>query len=194
MMRPIDLISGRAYPLGRDNIDTDIILPGRFLKTITRDGLGAAAFESLRAAPGNIFADPAYAGAPILVAGENFGCGSSREHAVWAMLDMGIVAVIASSFSDIFAGNAFKNGMLAVALAPEDLALVLGQATGGELTIDLSRQEVRIADGRSIGFEIDAFRKDCLLRGLDEVELSLAFADDILRFEEERARRLPWIA
>ena len=114
-MEPIQQVSGRAYPWGAKNIDTDIIIPAHWLKTTTREGLGKGAFESVRAVPGNLFDDPRYAGAPILVAGENFGCGSSREHAAWALADMGIKAVIAPSFSDIFSGNAFKNGIVTVA-------------------------------------------------------------------------------
>jgi 3-isopropylmalate dehydratase small subunit len=109
-MQPISQVEGRAYPLGLKNVDTDIIIPAKWLKTISRTGLGKGAFETLRAIPGNVFDDPEYAGSPILIAGDNFGCGSSREHAAWAMADLGITAVIAPSFSDIFSGNAFKNG------------------------------------------------------------------------------------
>ena len=113
-MKAIRRVVGRAYPLGRKNVDTDVIIAARHLKTIKRAGLGQHAFETIRAESGNVFADPAYAGAPILIAGDNFGCGSSREHAAWALVDMGISAVIAPSFSDIFSGNAFKNGILTV--------------------------------------------------------------------------------
>src|SRR6478736_8951757 len=114
VMQPVTHVEGRAYPWGAKNIDTDIIIPAHWLKTTTREGLGRGAFETVRAQPGNIFDDPRYAGSPILIAGDNFGCGSSREHAAWALADMGIAAVIAPSFSDIFSGNAFKNGIVAV--------------------------------------------------------------------------------
>src|SRR5579883_1989134 len=115
-MEPLTTVEGKAYPFGRKNVDTDVIIPAHWLKTITRAGLGRGAFETVRAEPGNVFDDPAYAGAPILIAGDNFGCGSSREHAAWALGDMGLRAVIAPSFSDIHAGNAFKNGILTVVL------------------------------------------------------------------------------
>ena len=118
-MNPVTTVSGTAYPWGAKNIDTDVIIPAHWLKTITRVGLGRGAFETVRAQPGNIFDDPRYAGAPILIAGDNFGCGSSREHAAWALADMGIQAVIAPSFSDIFSGNAFKNGIVPVVLPQE---------------------------------------------------------------------------
>ncbi len=115
-MTAITSVEGRAYPLGLKNVDTDVIIPAEYLKTITRLGLGSHAFETIRAQPGNVFDDPAYAGAPIIIAGDNFGCGSSREHAAWALLDLGVKAVIAPGFSDIFLGNAFKNGIITVTL------------------------------------------------------------------------------
>ena len=115
-MNPVATVEGRAYPFGLKNVDTDVIIPAHYLKTITRIGLGAGAFETIRREAGNVFDDPAYAGAPILIAGDNFGCGSSREHAAWALTDMGVKAEIAPSFSDIFSGNAFKNGILTVVL------------------------------------------------------------------------------
>ena len=118
-MEPVRQVEGRAYPFGRKNVDTDLIIPARGLKTVSREGLGRGAFEALRTEEGNVFDDPRFAGAPIIIAGDNFGCGSSREHAAWALLDMGVKAVIAPSFSDIFAGNAFKNGILTVALPQE---------------------------------------------------------------------------
>ncbi|WP_081096957.1 3-isopropylmalate dehydratase small subunit, partial [Erythrobacter donghaensis] len=118
-MQPIDRVEGRAIPFGRKNVDTDIIIPAQWLKTISREGLGKGAFETVRAEPGNVFDDPEFAGAPILIAGDNFGCGSSREHAAWALTDLGITAVIAPSFSDIFSSNAFKNGILTVVLPQE---------------------------------------------------------------------------
>ena len=119
VMEPVAQVSGKAYPWGQKNVDTDVIIPAHWLKTITREGLGKGAFETVRADPDNIFDDPRYAGAPVLIAGDNFGCGSSREHAAWALGDMGIKAVIAPSFSDIFSGNAFKNGIVTVVLPQE---------------------------------------------------------------------------
>ena len=128
-MQPVHEVAGRAIPFGRKNIDTDIIIPAHWLKTISREGLGRGAFEALRADPDNIFDQEAYKGAPILIAGDNFGCGSSREHAAWALLDMGIKAVIAPSFSDIFSGNAFKNGILTVVLPQEQVDRLLEPST-----------------------------------------------------------------
>ena len=136
-MKAVTAVEGRAYPLGRANVDTDIIIPAEHLKTIARDGLGRFAFETIRAEPGNVFDDPAHAGAPILIAGDNFGCGSSREHAVWAMLDLGIRAVIAPSFSDIFASNAFKNGLVAVALPQAAVDRLMAVASDQPIRIDL---------------------------------------------------------
>lgn len=194
-MKPVHVVTGRAYPLGRDNVDTDVILPGRFLKTITRTGLGIAAFESIRAEPGNIFEDRRWKGAPIVVAGANFGCGSSREHAVWAMMDLGVDAVIAESYSDIFAGNAFKNGLLAIALPAKEVATVLTHATAGEkLTIDLAAQLVTLDDGEVMSFAMDPFRKDCLLRGLDEIAMTLGYDAEISAFETRRETAFPWLA
>ena len=136
-MQPVSEVSGTAYPWGAKNVDTDVIIPAHWLKTIKRSGLGRGAFETVRAQPGNIFDDPAYAGAPILIAGDNFGCGSSREHAAWALADMGIRAVIAPSFSDIFSGNAFKNGMGTNVLAATSPSLRASAATnkGSSCTI-----------------------------------------------------------
>lgn len=192
-MNKVTRVSGRAYPLGRDNIDTDVILPGRFLKTITRSGLGIAAFEPVRAEPANVFADPRFENAPILIAGANFGCGSSREHAVWAMMDFGIRAVIAESFSDIFASNAFKNGLLAVSLHSGQVAILLEAALSASITLDLPTQRIT-ADGLApIDFEIDPFRKKCLLEGLDEIGLTLALDADITTFERRGAIEQPWL-
>ncbi|MBP8232140.1 MAG: 3-isopropylmalate dehydratase small subunit [Rhizorhabdus sp.] len=193
-MQPVDQVHGRAYPLGRDNIDTDIILPGRFLKTIARAGLGGVAFEVIKAEAGNILDDPAYAGAPILIAGENFGCGSSREHAVWAMMDMGIRAVVARSFSDIFSGNAFKNGLLTVALDPDAVDRVLAAAHTGAIDIRLGDQRLILPDGTAHGFAIDPFRKHCLLNGLDEIGLSLDLEEDIAAFERQMAEKRKWLS
>jgi len=192
-MRAIDIIAGKAYPLGRPNIDTDVIIPAHHLKTITREGLGQFAFETLRAEPGNVFDDPAYAGAPILIAGDNYGCGSSREHAAWAMADMGLQAVIAPSFSDIHAGNAFKNGILTVVLPQEQVDRLLEVAKDQPITIDLENQTVTTPYQDRFRFEIDPFRKDCLLRGLDEIGITMAMDDAIATHEAKMHRETPWI-
>ena len=193
-MEPVSTVAGRAIPFGRKNVDTDVIIPAHWLKTITRDGLGQGAFESVRAEEGNVFDDPAYAGAPILVAGDNFGCGSSREHAAWALLDMGITAVIAPSFSDIFSGNAFKNGILTVILPQEQVDRLLEVAQDEPLTIDLENQVVTTPFQDRFTFEIDPFRKHCLLEGLDEVGLTLARDAAIGDYEKRQASDLPWFA
>lgn len=167
-------IEGRAYPFGRRNVDTDVIIPAAHLKTITRAGLGVHAFETVRAEPGNVFDDPAFAGAPILIAGDNFGCGSSREHAAWALVDMGVRAVIAPSFSDIFSGNAFKNGIAAVVLPQTAVDRLLAVAREHPVTVDLETMSVTTPLQDRFVFEMDPFRRDCLLGGLDEIGLTLA--------------------
>jgi 3-isopropylmalate/(R)-2-methylmalate dehydratase small subunit len=192
-MRAIAAIEGKAYPLGRANIDTDIIIPAHWLKTITRDGLGKGAFETIRAEPGNVFDDPAYEGAPILIAGENYGCGSSREHAAWAMADMGIRAVIAPSFSDIHAGNAFKNGILTVVLPQEQIDRLLVVAREHPISIDLESQTVTTPYQDRFHFEIDAFRKDCLLKGLDEIGITMQLDDAIAAHEAKAHTETPWV-
>jgi 3-isopropylmalate/(R)-2-methylmalate dehydratase small subunit len=186
-------LDGRAIPFGRANVDTDVIIPARWLKTISREGLGRAAFESVRAEPDNIFDDPNYAGAPILLAGENFGCGSSREHAAWALADLGIRAVIAPSFSDIFSGNAFKNGILTVELPRAALDRLIEVARTDSIAIDLEAQSVTTPFQDRFAFEIDPFRKECLLNGLDEIGLTLARDAQITAFEERQAAEMPWI-
>ena len=192
-MQPLAGVEGRAIPFGRQNVDTDVIIPAHWLKTITREGLGKGAFESVRAEPGNVFDDPEYAGAPILIAGDNFGCGSSREHAAWALGDLGITAVIAPSFSDIFAGNAFKNGILTVALPQAQVDRLMEVACEHPIAIDLETQTVTTPFQDRFTFEIDPFRKDCLMGGLDEVGLTLARDEAITRHEASRARHLPWL-
>jgi 3-isopropylmalate/(R)-2-methylmalate dehydratase small subunit len=182
-MPPVSTIEGRAIPLGLKNVDTDVIIPAHWLKTITREGLGKGAFENLRAEPGNVFDRPEFARAPILIAGDNFGCGSSREHAAWALADLGIAAVIAPSFSDIFAGNAFKNGILTVALPQEAVDRLLQVAATDPVTVDLDSQTVTTAFQDRFRFELDAFRKHCLSSGLDEIGLTLASRDSIERYE-----------
>ncbi|QHL91316.1 3-isopropylmalate dehydratase small subunit [Sphingomonas changnyeongensis] len=192
-MTPFRDVTGRAIPFGRANVDTDIIIPAPWLKTISRQGLGRGAFESVRAEPGNVFDDPAYAGAPILIAGENFGCGSSREHAAWALADLGIRAVIAPSFSDIFSGNAFKNGILTVELPRAAIDRLMEVAREHPLTVDLESQSVTSPLQDRFVFTLDAFRRDCLLNGLDEVGLTLGNADRIAAFEARRSIEAPWL-
>jgi 3-isopropylmalate/(R)-2-methylmalate dehydratase small subunit len=193
-MEPLRHVEGRAYPFGRNNVDTDLIIPARWLKTITREGLGRGAFEALREEEGNVFDDPRFAGAPIIIAGDNFGCGSSREHAAWALLDMGVTAVVAPSFSDIFAGNAFKNGILTVALPQEAVDRLLEVAETDPIAIDLDDQTVTTPFQDRFTFEIDPFRKHCLLEGLDEVGLTLGRAAQIEAYEARQLAEMPWIA
>lgn len=191
-MIPVTQINGRAIPLGRDNVDTDQIIAAEHLKTVSRNGLGCHAFERLRSEPGNVFNEPVFAGAPILIAGANFGCGSSREHAVWAIADLGIRAVIAESFSDIFSANAFKNGIVTVPLDRADIDRLMTIARTGPITVDLEAMTVS-AGGVQTAFSLDPFRRDCLLRGLDEIALTLASESAILAYEKRvgsRARSL----
>jgi len=193
-MEKVLQIEGKAYPFGLKNVDTDIIIPASWLKTISREGLGRGAFEALRKEPGNLFDRPEYAGAPILVAGDNFGCGSSREHAAWALLDMGIKAVIAPSFSDIFSGNAFKNGILTVVLPQAAVDRLMEVAVDHPITIDLEHQTVTTPFQDRFTFEIDPFRKHCLLNGLDEVGLTLARQEAIGAFEARARAERPFLA
>lgn len=192
-MEAVKLVEGRAYPLGLQNIDTDAIIAAEYLKTITRAGLGVGAFQALRAQPGNVFDDPRYAGASIIVAGDNFGCGSSREHAAWALTDMGVRAVIAPSFSDIFAGNAFKNGIVTVVLPQAAVDRLLDVAKSGPITVDLEAQTVTTPQQERFSFEMDPFRKHCLVNGLDEIGLTLARSHVIGAFERRMAQERPWI-
>jgi 3-isopropylmalate/(R)-2-methylmalate dehydratase small subunit len=193
-MEPINEVVGRAIPFGRKNVDTDVIIPAHWLKTVTREGLGRGAFEAVRKEPGNVFADPEFAGAPILIAGANFGCGSSREHAVWALGDLGIKAVIAPSFSDIFAGNAFKNGILAVALPQENIDRLMEVAKTDPIHIDLEHQTVTTPFQDRFTFEIDEFRKHCLLNGLDEVGLTMARGEAISGYESRAKAELSFLS
>ena len=193
-MEPVNTVEGRAYPFGLKNVDTDIIIPAHWLKTITREGLGRGAFEALRKDPDNVFDRADLTGAPIIVAGDNFGCGSSREHAAWALIDMGVQAVIAPSFSDIFSGNAFKNGILTVVLPQQAIDRLMEVAETDPITIDLEHQTVTTPFQDRFTFEIDPFRKHCLLEGLDEVGLTLARDDAIGAYEARRAGDMPWLA
>lgn len=187
-------ITGTAIPFGMKNVDTDVIIPGRFLKTISRRGLGRHAFAPLREDPDNLFDQPRYKGAPILIAGDNFGCGSSREHAPWALADLGIRVIIAPSFADIFSGNAFKNGILLVALPQAQVDRLMVVADTRPITVNLVAQLVITEFGDCFPFEIDAFRKDCLLRGLDEIGVTLEMTKDIDLYEDRLTVARPWIA
>ncbi len=193
-MNPIRTVSGRAIPFGRKNVDTDVVIPAHWLKTISRDGLGKGAFESVRKEPGNVFSDPQYEGAPILIAGDNFGCGSSREHAAWALLDMGLTCVIAPSFSDIFSGNAFKNGILTVALPQDQIDRLMEVAKTDPVSVDLEHQTVTTPFQDRFTFEIDPFRKHCLLSGLDEVGLTLAQESEISAHEARMRADLSFLS
>lgn len=187
-------LDGRAIPFGAKNVDTDVIIPSHWLKTITRDGLGKGAFETLRKDPDNLFDSAEFSGSPILIAGDNFGCGSSREHAAWALLDLGIKAVIAPSFSDIFSGNAFKNGILTVVLPQEAIDRLMEVATTDPVHIDLENQVVTTPFQDRFPFDIDPFRKHCLLEGLDEVGLTMARDTAITSYENKARAELPWLS
>ncbi len=191
-MTPLKIVEGRAIPFGRKNVDTDVIIAAQWLKTISRIGLGRGAFESVRAEPGNVFDDPVYARAPILIAGDNFGCGSSREHAAWAILDLGITVVIAPSFSDIFSSNAFKNGILTVVLPQAAIDRLIEVAKTDPIHVDLTEQSVTTPFQDRFSFEIDAFRKQCLLEGLDEVGLTMAMDTRIGNYEARANIAWPW--
>ncbi len=193
-MQAFTTLSGIAVPFGAENVDTDVIIPARFLKTITRTGLGQHAFTVIRQDPDNIFDAARNKGAPILIAGDNFGCGSSREHAPWALADMGFRVVIAPSFADIFSGNAFKNGVLLVTLPQEQVDRLMEIAATGPITIDLENQVVTTPYQDRFAFPIDPFRKHCLVNGLDEIGLTIAMDADIAAHEARIAGNRPWIA
>jgi len=195
-------LTGIAAPMPLVNIDTDMIIPKQFLKTIARTGLGKNLFDEMRYdQDGNEIADfvlnqPQYRDAEILVAGDNFGCGSSREHAPWALLDFGIRCVISTSFADIFYNNCFKNGILPVVLPADAVETLMQDARKGanaRLTVDLEAQTVTASDGQTFGFEIDPFKKHCLLNGLDDIDLTLEKAAAIDRFEASAAQARPWV-
>jgi 3-isopropylmalate/(R)-2-methylmalate dehydratase small subunit len=193
-MTAVSTIEGKAYPFGLKNIDTDVIISAHWLKTVSRTGLGKGAFEVIRKDPDNLFDSPDYAGSPILIAGDNFGCGSSREHAAWALADMGIQAVIAPSYSDIFSSNAFKNGLLAVVLPQEAVDRLMEVAKTDPIHIDLEHQTVTTPFQDRFIFEIDPFRKHCLLNGLDEIGITLASTDAISAYEAKVNAERPWLA
>ena len=192
-MTPIEKVEGRAIPLGLKNVDTDVIIPAHWLKTTSREGMGRGAFESLRADPDNLFDSAEYKGAPILIAGDNFGCGSSREHAAWAIGDLGIRVVIAPSYSDIFSGNAVKNGIVPVVLPQEAVDRLVEVAKTDEVTVDLETMTVTTPYQDRYPFPLDAFRRACLMEGLDEIGLTLARDTAISKFESTLAGERPWI-
>ena len=194
-------LTGIAAPMALVNIDTDMIIPKQFLKTIKRSGLGVNLFDEMRyTQDGKEIADfvlnkPQYRKAQIIVAGDNFGCGSSREHAPWALLDFGIRCVISTSFADIFYNNCFKNGILPVVLPPAAVEALLKDAERGEnarMTIDLAAQTVTSSDGQVFAFEVDAFKKHCLLNGLDDIGLTMEKSTAIDAFEKKNAALHPW--
>ncbi|MEM6384547.1 MAG: 3-isopropylmalate dehydratase small subunit [Pseudomonadota bacterium] len=201
-MEKFDKLTGVAAPLPIINIDTDMIIPKDYLKTIKRTGLAEGLFAEMRLNedgsenPDFVLNKPAYREAQILVAGDNFGCGSSREHAPWALLDRGIRCVISTSFADIFYNNCFKNGILPVVVSEDDLEKLLDDASRGSnavLTVDLEEQIITGPDGGSITFDIDAHKKHCMLNGLDDIGLTLEKADSIVTFEGKLEAERPWV-
>jgi 3-isopropylmalate/(R)-2-methylmalate dehydratase small subunit len=210
-MKPFTVHKGIAAPMDRANIDTDMIIPKQFLKSIKRSGFGPNLFDELRYLdegqpdadnsgrplnPEFVLNQPRYQGASVLLARENFGCGSSREHAPWALEDFGFRAIIAPSYADIFFNNSFKNGLLPIVLddaTVDRLFKAVAANEGYELTIDLAQQKVITPDGEEIPFEVDAFRKHCLLNGLDDIGLTLQDADDIRAYEQNRRQQAPWL-
>lgn len=201
-MQKFDTLTGVAAPLDLMNIDTDMIIPKQYLKTILRTGLGKGLFSEMRYKddgsenPDFVLNKPAYRAAKILVAGDNFGCGSSREHAPWALVDYGIRCVISTSFADIFYNNCFNNGILPVVVSPEDLEKLMDDARRGAnatLTIDLPAQEIRGPDGGIVRFEIDPARKEKILNGLDDIGVTMERVPAIAAFENVKAAARPWM-
>ena len=186
-------ITGGVIPFGRNNVDTDFIIPARYMKTVTREGLAQGCFAALRADPANIFDNPRYRGAPILVAGANFGCGSSREHAVWALQQLGIHAIIAPSFGEIFENNALRNGLLAVRLPEPAMARLLKLPPEAEVTIDVAAEQVVLPGGEALSFALDPLRKHCLVHGLDDIALTLAMEPEIGEYERRVREERPWL-
>ncbi|MGL4279293.1 MAG: 3-isopropylmalate dehydratase small subunit [Albidovulum sp.] len=195
-------LTGIAAPMPLVNIDTDMIIPKQFLKTIKRSGLGKNLFDEMRYTqdgkeiPDFVLNQPAYRKAEIIVAGDNFGCGSSREHAPWALLDFGIRCVISTSFADIFFNNCFKNGILPIVLPEDAVAILMEDAKKGanaRMTVNLEDQTVTTSDGQSFAFEVDAFRKHCLLNGLDDIGLTLEKVSSIDSFEKTASQARPWV-
>ena len=201
-MEPFRKLTGVAAPLPMINVDTDKIIPKQFLKTIKRTGLGAHLFDEMRFTPDGteipdfVLNKPAYRAAEVLIAGDNFGCGSSREHAPWALLDFGIRCVIAPSYADIFYNNCFKNGILPIILPKQQVEALMGQAEQGSnarFTVDLEANEIIAPDGARIAFEIDPFRRQCLLDGLDDIGLTLERETSITGFEDKHRTSQPWL-
>jgi len=201
-MEKFTTLTGVPAPLAMINVDTDMIIPKQFLKTIKRTGLGKHLFHEMRfdedgnENPDFVLNKPAYRNAKILIAGDNFGCGSSREHAPWALLDFGIRCIIAPSFADIFYNNCFKNGILPIQLPQEDIDKLMDDAARGAnatLTVDLENQTISGPDGGEIKFDIDPFRKKCLLEGLDDIGLTMERADRIAAYEERAQAARPWL-
>jgi 3-isopropylmalate/(R)-2-methylmalate dehydratase small subunit len=211
MMQPFENFTGVVCPLDRSNVDTDAIIPKQFLKSIKRSGFGPNLFDEWRYLdigepgmdnsqrplnPDFVLNDPRYQGASILLARINFGCGSSREHAPWALADFGFKVIIAPSFADIFFNNCFKNGILPIVLEEkvvDGLFALSGEAEALHIAVDLPVQELQLPDGRKIGFEVDAFRKHCLINGLDDIGLTLQHVDEIKAFEERHRQAAPWL-
>lgn len=210
-MEKFTVHTGVVVPLDRSNVDTDAIIPKQYLKSIKRTGFGPTLFDDWRydepgepgmdhskraVNPAFVLNLPRYAGASVLLARENFGCGSSREHAVWALTDYGVRAVIAPSFADIFFNNSFKNGLLPIMLPAETVGQLFQETEaqeGYQLTVDLERQQVLTPTGVAFGFSIDEFRRYCLLNGLDDIGLTLQHADEIRAYEERRQQAAPWL-
>jgi len=200
-MEKFTVLEGVAAPLKIINVDTDMVIPKQYLKTIKRTGLGRGLFSEMRYKddgsedPNFVLNKPAYRKAKILVAGDNFGCGSSREHAPWALMDFGICCVISTSFGDIFYNNCFKNGVLPIRVSPQDLEKLFDDAERGAnatLTVNLEKQEIRGPDGGVVKFEIDLFRKHCLLNGLDDISLTQQKSAKIASYEDKAKATRPW--
>ncbi len=201
-MEKYEKLTGIAAPMPLVNIDTDMIIPKVFLKSIQRTGFGVNLFDEMRydregnELPDFVLNKPQYRNAEILVAGDNFGCGSSREHAPWAIKDFGIKCVISTSFADIFFNNCFKNGILPIVLPQEQVDALMADAEKGEnarMTIDLDAQEITMSDGETVAFEVDAFKKHCLLNGLDDIGLTMEKVEAIDAFETKASAAYPWV-
>ena len=201
-MEKFEKLTAIAAPMPLINIDTDMIIPKQFLKTIKRSGLGVNAFHEMRydldgnENPDFVLNNEAYKGANILVAGDNFGCGSSREHAPWALLDFGIRCVISTNFADIFYNNCFKNGILPVVVSEDELQLLMKDAEKGSnarMIVDLENQQIEASDGEVISFDVDQHRKHCLMNGLDDIGLSMEKIASVDAFEAQMAQSAPWV-
>ena len=201
-MEKFTTLTGVAAPLDMINVDTDMIIPKQFLKTIKRSGLGVHAFSEMRynadgsENPDFVLNQPAYREAKILVAGDNFGCGSSREHAPWAILDQGIRCIISTSFADIFYNNCFKNGILPIVVSQEDLDKLMddaGRGSNATMTVDLEAQTIQGPDGGTVAFEMDPHRKHCMINGLDDIGQSMEKVDSISAYEAKRDAATPWL-